>query len=199
MLRSIRVVPALACGLVLLTACGSSPATVLSSASTEPAATTRSPSVPNPLSLTKLDADPCGALTATELEPYIGALDQSQAEPVDGSTGPSCDYEPADGHQAGVDITALPEFGGPGNLGKSGIEWSEKSADIAGYPAEHQSLGGPTGPQNGDCGTIVAISDQAAVNIYVQAPDSSYKYYSNLCVVSDALAPYVIVYLKSGR
>ena len=198
-MRLIQLASVVGCGLVFLVAgCGSGTPSGATSTTTTPAPTSISASVPNSLSLAKLNSNPCDALTATELQPYIGALRKSQSDPGEGANGPGCDYFPIDGNQATIGVTALPNFGGPANLGQPGLEWSQKIGDVAGYPAEHASAAGPKGPQGGDCATVVVISDQAAVHIYVQAAEPDYKYYTNACAPANALAPDVIAFLKSG-
>ena len=198
-MRRIRLISAAACGIFVLAAgCGSQNPSGSGSTTTTAPTTSSSPSVPNPLSLAALTSNPCNGLSATQLAPYLGTVRKADPSPADGSDGPSCDYFPADLNEATISISTLPSFGGPANLGQAGVEWSERTVDISGYPAEHVSLGGPTGPQNGECGTVVVVSDQAAFEVHVQTSDSSYRYYSNLCTVSDALAPDVITYLKSG-
>ncbi|HEX7659538.1 MAG TPA: DUF3558 family protein [Pseudonocardiaceae bacterium] len=182
----------------LAAGCGSSTPSGSTSTTTTSAPTSSAPAVPNPLSLAKLTSNPCAALTAAQLEPYIGAIRVSLPSAADGSTGPSCLYDPVDGNQGSVSVTALPNFGGPANLGQPGLEWSQKIGDVAGYPAENASAAGPKGPQAGDCATVVVISDQAAVHIYVQAAEPDYKYYTNACAPANALAPDVIAFLKSG-
>ena len=197
-MRRIRLVaPVVGCGLLFLAAgCGSGTPGGSGSTTTS-APKSSSPSVPNPLSLAKLNSDPCAALSAAQLAPYIGAVDSSNADKSDPNSA-ACDYYPVDGHQATISVSALPNFGGPANLGKPGLAWSQKIGDVAGYPAEHSSLAGPTGPQKGDCGTLVVVSDQAAVDIYVDSAEPDYKYHTNACAPADALAPDVIAFLKSG-
>ena len=198
-MRLIRLASVAGCGLVFLAAgCGSQTASGSTPTTITSAPTSSSSAVPNPLSLAKLTSNPCAALTAAQLEPYIGAIRASLPSAADGDTGPSCLYSPADSNQPAVSVSALPNFGGPANLGQPGLEWSQKTGDIVGYPAEHASLAGPTGPQKGDCRTLVVVSDQAAFNVYMQAAEPDYKYYANACAPTDALAPDVIAFLKSG-
>ena len=128
----------------------------------------------------------------------MGAIRSNKADPATDSAGPACDWFPADSPGATISVNTFPSFGGPGNLGQPGLQWAQRTGDIAGYPAQHDSLAGQTGPQNGDCETTVVVSSQAAVAVAVSAYGMNYQYYANACAPADALVTDVISYLKSG-
>ncbi|HWE89539.1 MAG TPA: DUF3558 family protein, partial [Pseudonocardiaceae bacterium] len=149
-----------------------------------------------PLDVAKVTNDPCSGLTAAQLAPYMGTLQRSTKSQYNNGTG--CLFEPADGHQAGIGVLVCPSNSGPGTLTQSGFPWQEPAGDIAGYPAEHQSQGGASGPATGDCQTMVAVSNQASLAVYIDDSEPDYKYYTDACTAADKLAAELIANIKGG-
>ncbi|HEX7659762.1 MAG TPA: DUF3558 domain-containing protein [Pseudonocardiaceae bacterium] len=199
MLRRTRLAAAVACcGLLYLAAaCGSSTSGGSPTASAKSDTASNTSSVPNPLTVTKLMSHPCDALTADQLQPYLGTVGSREPDASDPGSWSACNYHPADTNQAQVSVLIEPSFGGLANLDQAGNGWAVRIDDIDGYPAEHVSQVGETGPQNGDCGTTVVVSNSAAINVYVRSSAAGSKYYANACTPADALVPDVIANLKS--
>lgn len=205
-MRKTRLIVGL-CGVTMLTLAGCSsgseagPATSTQSpdggqSNVGPPSTTPSlPSVENALDVSKLAADPCSGLTATQLEPYAGAIRGSRKS--DRRNGPICSLFSVDGNRIGVAIFVFPDIGGPAGI-KNGIFPYKKDAGfIADYPAVHQAQD-DNGPQDGECETLVAVSDRAAIAVYLTSTNKSDPYFSNMCAASDKLAELAIANLKAG-
>jgi hypothetical protein len=144
----------------------------------------------------KVTNDPCSGLTAAQLAPYMGTLQRSTKSQYNNGTG--CLFEPVDGNQPSFSVLAYPSNSGPGTLTQASFPWQESAGNIAGYPAEHQSQGGASGPVTGDCQTMVAVSDQASVAVYMDDANPNYQYNKTACVPTDKLAAELIANIKGG-
>ena len=187
----------LACGLLVLTAaCGSpvsgdpQPTTTAGGGSTSAGAV---PPVRDPLNVSKIASDTCSGLTNAQLAPFIGAIDEANSPDAQG-----CVWHPVDVNQPAIGLAVYPGNGGPATLGNTSFPWSASAGEIAGYPAEHMSQGGETGPQTGACETAVAVSDKDTIAIDNDDASPQNKYYTQACVLSDQVAALVIANLKAG-
>ncbi|GAA0610865.1 hypothetical protein GCM10010174_30310 [Kutzneria viridogrisea] len=151
----------------------------------------------NPLDISKISQDPCTALTAAQLAPYMG--DVRKKNNVSENKTISCINHPVDGHKPSISVTFFPDQGGPSGMenGAASFPFNKKVDQIAGYPAYHVSQGS-NGPQTGDCQSEAAVSDKAFVTVYAQGSSKDYEHYTDMCTVSDALLTALIGNIKNG-
>jgi hypothetical protein len=198
---------ALLCGTASLVIAGcSSPPESAPAASTQPPGgdqanigqnntTPSAPPVENPLDVSEVEADPCSGLTPTQLEPYLGAIHNSTKKVT--RNGTVCSFHPVDLNKQGIGFLVFPDIGGPAGMFRGTFPFKERAGAIAGYPAVHQAQT-PDGPRRGECETVVAVSDRAAIAVYPKTITESDPNYKNMCVVSDRLAELAIANLKTG-
>jgi hypothetical protein len=198
---------ALICGTaaLVIAGCSSAPEPV-PAASTQPSEgdqsnagqTSITPSVlpvANPLDVSEVEADPCSGLTPAQLEPYMGAIRNSTKNVT--RNGTVCSFHPVDLNRQSIGFLVFPDIGGPAGVLRGTFPFKQQVGAIGGYPAVHQAQA-PDGPQRGECETVVAVSDKAAIAVYPKSITESDPHYRNMCVVSDKLAEVAIVNLKSG-
>jgi hypothetical protein len=189
------------CAVVFLAAgCGSGtpePPASTGNAPSSPTSTSSAPAIPDPLDVTKLFNDPCSAFTTAQLAPYAGAIGGTSGKQDDGSGDVNCGWNPTDTSQPAIGVVVYPDLGGQQNLDAGSFPWHERTADIAGYPAEHESLlvGGPS---TGSCWSVIAVSDKAAIGVTFNTTTTTQQYYANPCQPTDALLTQLIASIKAG-
>lgn len=162
-----------------------------------PTSTSTAPEVPNPLDVTKLFNDPCGAFTAGQLTPYVGAIRGTSGKQTAVNIDVNCVWDPVDNSQPDISVIVYPNLGGPQNLDVGLFPWHERTADIAGYPAEHESLNAG-GPSTGSCRSLIAVSDKAAIGVAFDTVTASQQYYAKSCEPTDALLIQLVARVRAG-
>lgn len=153
------------------------------------------PTIAGPLDITGVMTDPCSGLTPSQLEPHMGAVGDTTRS--NRRNGPVCSLHPADINRIGVGFLVFPSIGGPAGIRAGTFPFKEPTNPIAGYPAVHQAQR-PNGPVDGECQTIVAVSDKAAIAVYPTTTNRSDPNFSNMCAVSDRLAELAVANLKGS-
>ena len=196
-----RLTSTLATGVALATlllgGCSTSNPGTADSTTTAPARATSSvAAVANPLDVAKIQKDPCGALSAAQLAPFMGEIRNATPDLTNGDF--TCNWDPSDVNKLSVSVNVYPTIGGPAGVysAKTGYNYFEKIDSISGYPAVHAATG-TNAPRNGLCRTIVAVSDKAAFDVFAQNSTSSDPHYATMCTVTDQLVQQVITNLTT--
>jgi hypothetical protein len=199
--RLFHVLPIVCAGVFLVVGCSSTGTPVASSSTSStpssPPSTSSAPAISHPLDVTKFLNDPCSAFTTAQLVPYAGAISGTSGKQADSNGDVNCVWDPVDVSQPAIGVVVYPDLGGPQNLDAGSYPWHQRTTDIAGYPAEHNSLV-PSGPNAGSCWSVIAVSDKAAIGVTLNTTTTTQKYYSDPCVPTDALLTQLVASIKAG-
>ncbi|MBB2933181.1 hypothetical protein FHX82_000201 [Amycolatopsis bartoniae] len=163
------------------------------SAATSSSAAQLAPSVPNPLPTDALVADPCSALSASQVT-QIGLTGSGDVTQND--AGSSCTWKSATSSLNSVFVAPL-----KANKNGLGDIYANKAKDqyfepttISGYPAVYAGISDTR--SDGDCSLWVGVTDELAVNVQTQIGSGPNK--SNPCPVTERVATAMIQHLQSS-
>jgi hypothetical protein len=197
----IRTLVAGTAALALLAGCGNSGGTTgTPTPGTQPTSTGNSggaPKVQNPLDVKAFDADPCSAVTATQVQAFGLSGVSGRTNP--GAVGAACIWlgtsTPA---KMSPGIAILPDGTSLSSViakKDSTYQVFEQLPDIQGYPAYLALVS--DGRKSGSCELLVGVSDQRTIGSTFQSSTGSSKF-SDPCGAATEFAGLAITTIKAG-
>jgi hypothetical protein len=185
----------------MLTACsqgtGGNPAPTIGPATTAAPSSSSSvgeaPQVPSPLPVDALTANPCSALSSSQVSD-LGLTGSGTTR--QGQTGPDCQWRSATVYENVLSISPmLPNKNGLSDIyaGKANDAYFEPTT-IDGYPAVYASSADLR--SSGNCSLWVGVTDQLAVSVIAQIASGVNK--SNPCPVTGRVATAMIQHLQGA-